>query len=361
MVFAAARRFPVFSGLAVAAMLLAGASYSTPVPTRSHATAPADRIWLATDGTDSNCARNNPNRPCATFDRAFAVAHGGDTVLVAPGKYPMTDQRGGATGIHGAKPQPVTFACGGDGDVTFAASVFAFYPGTSGVTFRGGCFRFHVPAFGYGGYSARTSNVLLDGVHMDSFECAGCANVTIRRSEIGPVDACGGPGYSNTRSRCDPANPVEAYYAARSAGTTDLQVEPFIHNGAAGRAVQVALIADRIHGIQTRNSGVWHAGGLLIWNTDGLVIRGNTFDHNAIYDIEENADSVDSNMTIEGNVFGWPVYPYDGDSNDGHETPNAWREIDLGGAATLSNALIRYNGFAHGALFRPTARSTTSR
>ena len=112
------------------------------------------------------------------------------------------------------------------------------------------------------------------------------------------------------------------------------------------------LLGDRIHGIQTRNSGEWHTGGLLIWNTDGLTLRGNTFDHNAIYDIEENASSTDSNLTIENNVFGWPVNPYDGGSSDGQETPKDWREIDLGGAATLSGALIRYNSFAHGALFR---------
>ena len=67
-----------------------------------------------------------PDRPCATFDRAFSVAHPGDTVLVAPGRYPETDAQSGATGIHGSKSQPVTFVCGGKGDVTFAAPIFAF-------------------------------------------------------------------------------------------------------------------------------------------------------------------------------------------------------------------------------------------
>jgi hypothetical protein len=353
MVFAAARRFPVFSALAVAALLLAGTSYSTPLPTRPHGKAPTNRVWLATTGSDSSCARNSPNRPCATFDRAFRIAHPGDTVLVAAGRYPETDAQSGATGIHGSKSQPVSFVCGGTGDVTFAAPIFAFYPGMSGVIIRGGCFRFHIPTFGFGGSAARTHDVLLDGVHMDSFECLGCANVTIRRSEIGPVVACGGPGYADAHSRCDASKPTEAYYATRSEGTADLQVEPFIHNGAAGRATRVTLIGDRIHGIQTRNSGEWHTGGLLIWNTDGLTLKGNTFDHNAIYDIEENAGSTDSNVTIENNVFGWPVNPFDGGSSDGQETPKDWREIDLGGAATLSGALIRYNSFAHGALFRP--------
>ena len=60
--------------------------------------------------------------------------------------------------------------------------VFAFHPGLGGVTFTGSCFRFHVPYFGYGGYTALTHDVILDRVHMDSFECAGCANVTIMNS-----------------------------------------------------------------------------------------------------------------------------------------------------------------------------------
>jgi chitodextrinase len=323
-----------------------------PPPPPPPPTASGASVYLAVSGNDSTCVRNDPTHPCATFNRAYHVAQGGDTVLVAAGSYPVTAPSEGATAIDpdGSKSSAVTFACQGNGDVTFAAPVFAFHPGLGGVTFTGSCFRFHVPYFGYGGYTALTHDVILDRVHMDSFECAGCANVTIMNSEVGPMDTCYGPGHG--RASCDPANPVEAYWASRSAGSTDVQAEPYVHNGGAGFAKNFSLIGDHIHGMQTRDSGSLHTGGLLIWNVDGLILRGNLFDHNAIYDIEENANSTVSNVTMENNVFGWPVYPFDGASTDGQETPKDWREIDLGGAATLSNALIRYNSFAHGALFR---------
>jgi hypothetical protein len=349
MVFAAARRFPVLSGLALAALLLAGASYSTPLPSRAHANAPTNRIWLATNGSDKGCARNSPNRPCATFDRAFDVAHPGDTVIVAPGKYPETDARGGATGIHGAKAQPVIFACAGPGEVTFAAPIFAFYPGAAGIIMRGDCFHFHIPTFGAGGYPTRTHDVVLDGVHMDSFECLGCANVTIRRSEIGPITACSGRGDLDAHSQCDPANPIEAFYATQRDGTRGVQAEPFIHNGSAGLAEHFSLIGNRIHHIQTKNSGVLHTGGLLVWNTNGLVMRGNTFDHDAIYDVEFNAGSNDTNVTVEDNIFQPPVIPLDGGANDGKVTETAFREFTAGSpGATFKNWSIRYNRFAHG-------------
>ena len=281
------------------------------------------------------------------------IAHPGDTVLVARGRYPETDAQSGATGIHAAsKSQPVTFVCGGNGDVTFASADLCLLPGNVRSDHPRRLFQFHVPTFGFGGDAERTHDVT------PRRRAHGLLRVSRLRerddssnSEVGPVVACGGPSYSDAHSRCDPANPVEAYYASRATARRPA-IEPFIHNGAPGRAVRFALIGNRIHGIQTKNSGVWHTGGLLVWDTDGLVIRGNTFDHDAIYDIEENADSIDTNLTIESNVFGWPVNPLDGDSGDGQETAKDWREFDLGGAASLSNALIRFNNFAHGALFR---------
>jgi hypothetical protein len=282
-------------------------------------------VYLSVSGNDSTCVRNDQAHPCATFDRAYLVATGGDTVLVSGGRYPVTAPSEGATYIDPdpSKSSVVTFACQGNGDVTFDAAVFAFHPGLGGVTFTGSCFRFHVPYFGYGGYTGRTHDITLDHVHMDSFECAGCANVAITNSEVGPMDTCYGPGHG--RASCDPSNPVEAYWASQSAGNSDVQAEPYIHNGGAGFATNFSLIGDRIHGVQTRDSSTLHTGGLLIWNVNGLILRNNTFDHNAIYDIEENADSTDSNGTMENNVFGWPVYPLDGNSTDGLETPKDWR------------------------------------
>ena len=133
----------------------------------------SNRVWVAVDGSDRTCRRNDRRRPCATFDRAYHVARGGDTVVVAGGRYPVTALGESATYIdpRDSKGSAVTFACRGNGDVTFAAPVFAFHPGVNGVVFRGGCFHFHIPYFGYGGSSALAQNITLDGVHMQGFNC----------------------------------------------------------------------------------------------------------------------------------------------------------------------------------------------
>src|SRR5207249_3377541 len=104
------------------------------------------------------CARNNQALPCASFNRAYHVAHQGEVVAVGTGTYPATGLVDGATTINpdSSKRGPVFFECQGNGDVTFAAPVFAFFAGSAAVAVRGGCFHFHIPTFGYGGYSART-------------------------------------------------------------------------------------------------------------------------------------------------------------------------------------------------------------
>jgi hypothetical protein len=44
--------------------------------------------YVTPRGDDARCVRGNQARPCASLDRAFAVAWLGDTVIVAGGDYP---------------------------------------------------------------------------------------------------------------------------------------------------------------------------------------------------------------------------------------------------------------------------------
>ncbi|HZR95635.1 MAG TPA: hypothetical protein VFA56_08065 [Gaiellaceae bacterium] len=318
-------------------------------------------VWLSPTGNDATCVRRNPGRPCATFSRAYQIAASGDVVAVSGGTYAMTEPNAGATTIlpDPTKTDRVTFACQGNGDVTFAARNFTFFPGTTNVTVRGSCFRFHVVRIGYGGYPARTQGIVLDGVHMDSFECAGCSDLTISKSEIGPLTACYAPGTAGNGPNgypvpqsawCDPNDPVQAYWATQPNGTVNEQSEPYIHNGAAGLPTNIKLISNHVHGLQTKDPANIHTGGLLIWNVDGLLLRGNVFDHNAVYDIESNDGDVENNVVIERNTFGWPVYPLDPRQPvPGGETKKDWRELTLGHrTANYANWVIRYNTFAHG-------------
>jgi len=281
------------------------------------------------------------------------VAQPGDSIAVAGGLYLQDAPQYGGTGIWSAAKggAPITFVCAG-GDVTFAGPLFFVWAGAGGVSFRGSCFRFHLVAVGLGGYAARTHDVVFDGVHMDSFNISGAANVTIANSEVGPFVMCYGPGFEPAYARCDPnsADPLERYWATRS-DAGDVQQEPYIHSGAAGVATNITLDHDHIHGLSSKWSGT-HTGGLLVWDSDGLTIRNSTFDHNAIYDLQFNAGSNDSNLTIENNTLSYPVYSQDPtEPNPGGELPIAFREglgTGTGPNTTATNWLIRYNRLAHG-------------
>ncbi len=82
------------------------------------------------------------------------------------------------------------------------------YPGVHSLNFRGDCFRFHIVQIGLGGYSGLVSKITFDGVKMDSFECAGCDDLTIRDSEIGPMVACHGKGTTGVGGNGGPITPA---------------------------------------------------------------------------------------------------------------------------------------------------------
>lgn len=311
---------------------------TTSTPTTTAGPPPAGQVTLRTTGSDSGCARNGP--ACATFNRAFAVALGGDTVVVHGGSYPADAPPPAANRnqLDDAKTTPATFVCAGDGNVTFQAPLFVFWAGSAGATFQGGCFHFHAVMVGLGGYPTLTHDIRLDGVHMDAPEIIGAKNVAIVNSEIGPFVACGAADAPSTA-----ACPTGSYWAQFPHGTDAVQQQPFIHSGAAGKAINVTLDHDTIHGITSLWSGT-HTGGLLIWDTDNLHITNTTFSGNAVYDIEQNAGSTDNGLVLQGDTLGFPVFTPDGGSgNNGHQ------EVECCGSGDQSvNWLIDHNTFVNG-------------
>jgi hypothetical protein len=57
-------------------------------------------VYVATSGNDSTCVRLDAAKPCASFDRAYAIAQLGDLVSVAAGSYPLQhlSSKSGKTG-----------------------------------------------------------------------------------------------------------------------------------------------------------------------------------------------------------------------------------------------------------------------
>jgi hypothetical protein len=271
----------------------------------------------------------------------------------------MTEPPAGATTIFpdstkASAKDPVTFVCQNEtAPVLFSAPNFTFYPAVSRIVMRGGCFRFHIVRFGYGGSEAVTANVTLDEVHMESFECGGCASVTIKSSEIGPVVACYGVGQLDVpeSAKCDPSKPAEAYWAAWPDGSSSQPTEPYIHQNTIGaKPTNFVLVGNTFHDIQTKDSAVLHTGCFQTGpggDAVGLVIRGNRFVRCAIYDVL--LESGDTGVTIEDNFFGAPYTPMDGGAVP-VETAKDWREVDVktSPGVPVVNFLIRRNSFAHG-------------
>jgi hypothetical protein len=250
---------------------------------------------------------------------------------------------------------PITFTCSGPVRFDTTAPNFMIYPGVHSLNFEGGCFRFHIIQIGLGGYTGLVERVTFSGVKMDSFECAGCDNLTIRDSEIGPMVACHGKGTTGVGPNGGPITPAMwcsdsdagsgAYWASQPRGTDGVQAEPYIHNGGAGIPDNILLEGNLIHGMQTKDPINAHTGGLLIWNANGMTMRNNVFKNNAIYDVL--VDGTAANWVIENNFFGWPVQPL-GNGVGAVETPKDWREFGSKDAVVHRNWLIRYNSFAHG-------------
>ena len=316
----------------------------------------ASRFVNASGSDRGSCRRS---APCKTFDRAYQVASPGETISVAGGVYSSTWPAAGAHAImKPGKPAgsaPITFTCSGPVRFDATAPNFMIYPGVHSLNFRGGCFRFHIVQIGLGGYSGLVSKITFDGVKMDSFECAGCDDLTIRDSEIGPMVACHGKGTTGVGGNGGPITSAMwcsdsdagsgAYWASQPRGNDDVQTEPYIHNGGAGFPDNILLEGNLIHGMQTKDPTNAHTGGLLIWNANGVTMRNNVFKNNAIYDVL--VDGTAANWVVENNFFGWPVQPL-GNGVGAVETPKDWREFGSKDAVVHRNWLIRYNSFAHG-------------
>jgi hypothetical protein len=324
------------------------------------------QIYVATDGNDATCARDNPNAPCATLDGADAVAQPGDTIQVAPGNYPDVAKDGYGAGIfHDTQATYVCAPGAAAESVTFDSPGFLVGPGGGNVTIEGSCFSFHVVHVGLDGYNSsscancQVENVTFDDVSMDSFEITGAENVTIADSTVGPLVTCyadgdgsGAPSYADC--------PDGSYWSSQGGTAGGGQDEPFIHNNGPDIATDVTLQGDTIEGISSLWDGT-HTGGLLFWSTANLHILDTTFTHDAIYDILENQDSTDTGLEIEGNTFDNPVYSQDPTDNSGAPlVAPGWQEVELGSSGdTLTDATVSGNTFTNGIRFGDSSNSAT--
>ena len=142
----------------------------------------ANTLYVTKTGSDSNsCTQISP---CATFNRAFAVAAGGDTVQVAGGSYSAQNISGSA------KSSTVTFQPVAGATVTLGGlSVQTSFVEVDNMTSTGGCDS--EPADG-GNPSAATHNTFR-GMSCQTWFIIG-QDILVKGGNVGPYDACTGNG-----------------------------------------------------------------------------------------------------------------------------------------------------------------------
>jgi len=142
----------------------------------------ANTLYVATTGSDSNpCTQVSP---CATFNRAQAVAAGGDTVLVASGSYASQTISGSAKSST-VKFQPVTGAT-----VTLSGlSVQTSFVEVDDMISTGGCDT--EPA--NGGSSSTATHNTFRNMSCRTWFIIG-QDILVSGGSVGPYDACSGSG-----------------------------------------------------------------------------------------------------------------------------------------------------------------------
>jgi parallel beta-helix repeat protein len=84
----------------------------------THASPPA-AVWVSPHGDDSTCARNDPSRPCAGLDRAYALAQPGETIIVECGTYGPTSFSTNKTSGPNVIIEPAAPHCARIGGIDF--------------------------------------------------------------------------------------------------------------------------------------------------------------------------------------------------------------------------------------------------
>jgi hypothetical protein len=326
-------RLPLFV-IAVAVGLVPAA-----MPVR-HAAAPRlTHLFVAPGGSDAGtCTRT---RPCATFDRAYRVAHPGDTVEIAGGAYPTQVVQVDRRKVNLTPPcslgrrarcvvfRPVAGATVTiEGDLVVYASNALFLGSGRPLRFRIGKMLRSEATPG----QATSHNVTFDDLHGAGFEIGPNHHITIKGGNWGPNYVCG------------------------TSGTDENKVGP---DGNIPRQWPHDVVLDglRIHDQNSYHLDLCHMGGLFLISGHNITLRNSIFSRNAVYDIQvqdfTNADCCGMkfgqmhDVLMENNWFGPPVR--------GLDEPNGSRRNDLqpelqldGSYGGWKNWLIRFNSFYNG-------------
>jgi len=294
-------------------------------------------VSVSPTGNDSSCSRSGS--PCATFERAYAIAQPGDTIGVeagayAPGGLPIDPVKS----AEGAAPITVTPLCSTPNCVTVKGGLFV---PSSNVRLVGNgngrqtgssnflIYKLHIYARSED-RSLWADNVFASGLHTLTFFISAATNVTFRDSEVGPFLAC--YGRNEPRRSVDGPDTIcpddPPYYPYAATGSRDGGFEPKVGpDGERRDSIPRNITLDGLyfHDINSSNikngdhaeGSASHNGCLFLVSIDGFVLRNSIFRSCVVYDIQiQDFTTVECcgqvfgpvrNFTFENNWFGQPV------------------------------------------------------
>ena len=326
------KRAALRSSLAVAAcaavVTLAGAGETTSGAVAARA---APTLFLSPSGSDAT--RCTKAAPCASFDRAYAVAQPGETVQVAGGTYPMQEiawrrGRDSASAVVFRPAGQVTI----QGNLqVYASGVHIAGQATGTVTnWRARTYSIRVTgdtAVVGDSASQHPRNLTLEGIDTGSLGTYTAENVLARDIDAGPVVQ---------GAACNRPQPVIG-------ANIDAEL-------VAGRPRNVTWERVVVHGFDRDQGAVaadCHTGGLFIVNGYDITLREMVFSENLVYNIQVQnyVGNPAQDVVIENSWFGCPVFSPISETN-GQLTCNGQASLQFNANSTFSDWLVRFNSFS---------------
>ncbi|GIV03677.1 MAG: hypothetical protein KatS3mg015_2507 [Fimbriimonadales bacterium] len=271
---------------------------------------PRASLAVAPSGNDSTCVRGDLGRPCATFRRAYEIAHCGDLVHVADGSYARQDLQGpdkscsgGYVVFKGSRAAVVD-------EIKTAECCGRAVNGPDWIELNGFTLRNRLNGWG------QADNWRVIGIDGGSFDINGPANWLLSGNDWGPCS-------SNTAPTCNGQN--------FAGGTANLVID-----------------GDTFHDFTITPGSGAHWECLFITGARGAnVIRNSRFWNCETYGIYFSSFHSDhrystGSWTVENNWFGRTCCF--------GSSPRS-SAINLGGSSPgepVQNVLIRFNSFAPG-------------
>ncbi len=275
-------------------------------------------VWVSTTGSDSTCVRGDSTRPCASFDRAYALAQLGDIVEVSAGNYaPQIILSKSDKNTNGDLADVVFLPASGANVAVATLNIGSDTSSSNGAK--------HITVKNIRDHNSNgpdcfweiqngANDVTISGADTCNVQIFGSSQITIENSDLGPCVVGNG---SDAIDGCS--------------------------NSKIGNSSNVTFRGNTIHDIVSRNTVTNHIECMFIVSGSGINIQQNKFYGCGVYDIfiQRYDGGEISNLLIENNWFA--------QSREG-EYPNFGPYWDLAigfspRARAFTNVTVRNNSF----------------